>query len=349
LLLDMAPQALLTVDSAGHISFVNRASERLLGDDRHELQGQPFELLLNIEARPTWTEHLTHARRDLLAHRLGSAGDISLLHKDGGLLRVELDLQHVIGEDGPCTLLAVSDITERLQHEDELRRSRHNFEQLAYVTSHALQEPLRMVTSFLELLDRRYRGKLDERAGRYIHFAVDGAARMQRMLQDLVSYSRVGLRADPLSPVDIETVVRAALGPLSRNLTDSGAHVDIDPLPRVLGNEAQLRQLFGQLIDNGLKFCTSGPARVRVSAVPEGKWVRFSVQDNGLGMDMQHAERVFGMFERLHPLGTFAGNGMGLALARRIVEHHGGKIWLDSRPGSGTTVSLTLRAADEPS
>lgn len=349
LLFELVPQAIVTLDDAGSISFANRAAERLLGDDQQELQGQPLELLLNVDARASWAEHLSRARRELSARRLGSAGDLCVLQKDGGLLRVELELQHVDTPDGPCTLVALTDITERLQLEDELRRSRHNFEQLAYVTSHALQEPLRMVTSFLDLLDRRYRGKLDERADRYIHFAVDGASRMQRMLQDLLAYSRVGLRADPLTTVDIESVIRAALGPLSRNLSESGAHVEIDPLPRVLGNEAQLRQLFAQLIDNGLKFCTSGPARLHVSAEAQGSWVRISVQDNGVGVDMAHADRVFGMFERLHPLGTFAGNGMGLALAKRIVEHHGGKIWLESRPGNGTTVSLTLRAAEEPS
>jgi light-regulated signal transduction histidine kinase (bacteriophytochrome) len=172
---------------------------------------------------------------------------------------------------------------------------------------------------------------------------------MQRMLQDLVTFSRVGLRADPLAPLDLESVIRAALGTLTRRVAELGAHVEIEPLPKVLGIEAQLRQLFAQLIENALKFCTPGPAQVRVSAVTQGKWVRVSVQDNGLGIDMQHAERVFGIFERLHPLGTYDGNGMGLALAKRIVEHHSGKIWIDSGPTGGATVSLTLLAAQAAS
>ena len=346
LLLHLVPHPLVTLDGAGCVSFANRAAEQLLEDDQHELLGKAFEVRLAEDTRAIWNEHLARARRDMQSRRIGSTGDVCLQRQDGRLLPVELELVHVATPEGPSTLVAISDITERLRHEDELSRSRHHFEQLAYVTSHALQEPLRMVTSFLDLLDRRYRGQLDERADRYIHFAVDGASRMQRMLHDLLIFSRAGLRADPLAPVDLEGAIRTALGPMSRSLAESGAKVDIEPLPRVLGNEAQLRQLFAQLIDNGLKFCTVGHAHVRVSATAQGKWAEVSVKDNGIGIDMQQADRVFGIFERLHPLGTYAGNGMGLALAKRIVEHHGGKIWIDSRPGEGTVVSMTLLAAE---
>ena len=346
LLLDLAPVALLTLDDEGHITLVNRAAEQLLAEDQHALLGQPFELLLAEDARATWKDHLARSRRENLSRHLGSPGDMCVLRKEGGLLPVELELIYVTTPDGPCTLVALADITERLRHEDELRRTRHNFEQLAYVTSHALQEPLRMVTSFLELLNRRYRGQLDERADRYIHFAVDGAARMQRMLQDLLTFSRLGLRAEQLAPVDLENVIGNALSTLARNLSETGGHVEVEALPKVLGNEAQLRQLFAQVIDNAIKFCAAGPARVRVTGVPQGKWLRLSVQDNGPGIDMHQADRVFGIFERLHPLGTYAGNGMGLALAKRIVEHHGGKIWIESRPGAGTTVQMTLPVAE---
>jgi len=346
--LDAVPHALLSLDAAARIQYLNRAAALCFGHDQHELLGEPLERLLTGPGRGLLTEHLSRARRDPAPHRMGSSGDLCVLRPDGSSQPVELELSHVTAPDGSaCTLVSMSDIRERLQMDEELRRTRHDLEQLAYATSHELQEPLRMITSFLALLDRRYRGTLDERADRYIHFAVDGATRMQRMLHDLVTFSRVSTRAGPLLRVDTGRVVSAALGPLLRNVSASNAQVEVDELPHVLGDEPQLRQLFTQLLDNALKFHGPEPVRVRVSATREGSYVRICVQDNGQGLDMQQAERVFGLFERLHELGKYPGNGMGLALAKRIVERHAGTIWLESRPGGGTSVYFTLRAANE--
>jgi PAS domain S-box-containing protein len=241
-----------------------------------------------------------------------------------------------------------TDITELKRRDAELQRSNAELEQFAYVASHDLQEPLRMVANYTELLAQRYRGQLDERADRYIHYASDGARRMQGLVADLLAYSRVGSQGRPLLPVPAGAVLARVIEALQRLVRETGATIEYGELPTVLADEGQLGQLFQNLLSNALKFRSEAPPRVVVSAAPAGAagslWA-FSVVDNGIGLDMRYAERIFQMFQRLHGQGQYPGSGIGLAIAKRIVERHGGTITVASRPGAGTTFHFTLQAA----
>ncbi|HKP74127.1 MAG TPA: ATP-binding protein [Longimicrobiaceae bacterium] len=251
-------------------------------------------------------------------------------------------------------LLAIEDVTERRRAEaerdaliTELTRSNEELERFAYVASHDLQEPLRMVASYSQLLARRYEGKLDEKADRYIRYAVDGAARMQALINDLLAYSRVGRGAECRS-LDAGEVLREALARLELAVRHAGASVTAGPLPRVEAEPTELLQLFQNLVSNALKFRRPHEApRVRVTAEHRGReWV-FAVADNGMGIDPGYFERVFVIFQRLHPAAAYPGTGIGLAICRKIVERHGGRIWVESAPGEGSTFYFSLPAAEE--
>ena len=233
------------------------------------------------------------------------------------------------------------------QQADELSRSNRELEQFAYVASHDLQEPLRMVSSYVQLLERRYSGQLDERAEKYIYFAVDGATRMQRLITDLLAYSRVGTQGGELSPTDTSPVVDEALSNLEVALADSNARVVYPDLPQVTADSSQLVQLFQNLIGNALKFKSGERPRVEVRAERDGSYWLFSVRDNGVGFDQKYADRVFGVFKRLHRNRDIPGTGIGLAICQRIIDRHGGRIWAESTPGKGATFYFTLPAVSE--
>jgi light-regulated signal transduction histidine kinase (bacteriophytochrome) len=199
-----------------------------------------------------------------------------------------------------------------------------------------------MVASYTELLGQRYRGKLDDKADKYIHYAVDGAKRMQQLVADLLAYSRVGSQGKPLVAVDAGAVVKGVLHVLAQPLQSAGAVVEVGPLPTVLADEPQLRQLLQNLVGNALKFRGDAAPRIAIDAqLVDDRWL-FRVHDNGIGIDMQYAARIFEMFQRLHERGKYEGSGIGLAIAKRIVERHGGRIWIESALGAGTTFHFTL-------
>lgn len=229
---------------------------------------------------------------------------------------------------------------------EELRRSNRDLEQFAYVASHDLQEPLRKVASFTQLLSKRYAGRLDEQADQYIAFAVDGAKRMQRLIQDLLEFSRLGRPGGEAGPVPLERALDRALDQLSERVRESGAQVTRDPLPVVRGHEGLLVQLLANLVGNAVKFAAAGrtpQVHVRAEHLP-GYW-QVEVRDNGIGIDARYAERVFVIFQRLHPKDVYEGTGIGLALCARIVERHGGRIWVEQVTGPGTSVRFTLSDA----
>jgi len=231
----------------------------------------------------------------------------------------------------------------------DLERSNRDLEQFAYVASHDLQEPLRKVASFCQLLQRRYAGKLDDRADQYIAFAVDGAERMQQLINDLLSFSRVGRTTSAFSEVALDDVVAAAKAQLEPARTDVDGTIELEPLPVVCGDSSLLRALFVNLIGNGLKFHREGvPPRVVVAAERIGDEWEVTVSDNGIGIDPEYIDKVFVIFQRLHARDVYAGTGIGLALAKKIVEFHGGRIGIDPpRLEPGTTVRLTLPAPRE--
>ena len=247
--------------------------------------------------------------------------------------------------------LIVEDVTERARAEmaleeysEELARSNRELEQFAYVASHDMQEPLRMVVSYLQLLEKRYRGALDEDADEFIGYAVDGSIRMQNMINGLLAYSRAGTGNEPFKPVSCDLLLGKVVDDLKLAVEESEGEVAWDPLPEVWADEAQLLQVFRNLVSNSVKFRGDEPPRIHVSAERRGAdWV-FAVRDNGMGIDPAFHERIFQIFERLHTTARYPGTGIGLALARKIVERHGGRIWLESEPGEGATFYFTLPA-----
>ena len=225
---------------------------------------------------------------------------------------------------------------------DDLKKRNEELEQFAYVASHDLQEPLRMVASYTQLLAERYKGKLDEKAERYIGYAVDGATRMQRLIEALLAFSRITTHGAVFADVDSQQALAAALSNLEALIQRSGAEVTNDNLPEVRADSGQLTRVFQDLVGNALKFRSKTPPRIHVRAEPDGSSWRFSVRDNGIGIDPQYAERVFVIFQRLHSRTEYPGTGIGLALCKRIIERHGGRIWFDCREKQGTTFHFTL-------
>jgi NO-binding membrane sensor protein with MHYT domain/nitrogen-specific signal transduction histidine kinase len=224
----------------------------------------------------------------------------------------------------------------------ELARSNAELEQFAYVASHDLQEPLRMVASYTQLLARRYRGKIDSEADEFIGFAVDGATRMQTLIRDLLSYSRVMTQGHSLQPADAKLACDVACRNLQKSIEESGAKVTVGVLPTVHADATQLTQLFQNLIGNALKYCDGHAPLIRVDATAAGETWQFSVRDNGIGIESQYFERIFQMFQRLHTREKYSGTGIGLAICRRIVERHGGRIWVESQPAMGSTFHFAI-------
>jgi len=225
----------------------------------------------------------------------------------------------------------------------ELERSNRELEEFAYVASHDLQEPLRMVGSFLQLLQQRYGDKLDKEANEYIYYAVDGAARMKRLIGDLLNYSRTN-REWVIEQVDIAAVIGDALNNLAAGIRESGAIIHVDEMPHLAADPAQMLQLFQNLVGNAVKFRKAGiPPVIAISAVRNDTGWLFSVQDNGIGIDNQYAEKIFVLFRKLHHNAKFEGTGIGLSIVKKIVERHGGKIWFESEPGKGATFYFTLK------
>jgi signal transduction histidine kinase len=231
---------------------------------------------------------------------------------------------------------------ERRQAQEDLARSNRDLEQFAYVASHDLQEPLRMVAIYTQLLAERYRGKLDAEADKYIHYAVDGATRMQTLVQDLLAFSRVGRQGREFTLVDCDAVIDLALKNLHAAIQGSGARVERGHLPPVVADFSQMTQLFQNLIGNAIKFRGAEPPVVCITAEKTKQEVIFSVADNGIGIAPEHADFIFVIFKRLHTRAEYPGSGIGLAICKKIVEQHGGRIWVESEPGHGCTFRFAL-------
>jgi signal transduction histidine kinase len=228
----------------------------------------------------------------------------------------------------------------------DLERSNMELQQFAYVASHDLQEPLRTIASFTQLLAKRYSDKLDDKAREFIAFAVDGSKRMQTLINDLLSFSRVGTQGKPLVPLRADAVLDAVLKSMKRGIEDSGAVITRDPLPVVMADELQLSQLLQNLIGNAIKFRRQGPVRVHIGAERTASGWNISVRDNGIGVAPEHGERIFVIFQRLHTKTQYPGTGIGLAICKKIAERHGGRIWLEPTPGGGSTFVFSIADGD---
>jgi PAS domain S-box-containing protein len=368
-LLEAAPDAMVIVDRAGRIVLVNTPVVQLFGYAPDELIGQPVELLVPAQSAQAHRDH----RRAYLAdpHRrpMGSDLQLSGRRRDGSEFPVEISLSPAESEDGLLVIAAVRDISERLRYEEirrevaerraaeaalalhasELARSNADLEQFAYVASHDLQEPLRMVANYAQLLARRYRGRLDDDADEFIGYMVDGATRMHQLIDGLLNFSRLGTRARPFAPVNLEDALAQVLGDMRLTVERDEATITHDAMPTVTGDDVQLGQLLQNLVGNAIKFRGEARPRIHVGARRDGtEWI-LSVRDNGIGIAPEHADRIFLIFQRLHTASEYPGTGIGLAICRRIVERHHGRIWVESEPGAGATFSFTLPIAAGPS
>ncbi|MDH3584456.1 MAG: ATP-binding protein, partial [Phycisphaerae bacterium] len=242
---------------------------------------------------------------------------------------------------------ALQEKSEQLARSNEaLASSNQDLQQFAYVASHDLQEPLRMVSSYCQLLEKRYKGRLDEQADEYIHYAVDGAQRMQQLINDLLVFSRVESRAKPFQPSELRQAVEIALANLRSSVEESGADIRCGPLPRVMGDRSQLAQLFQNLIGNALKFQGEERAIVEVEAARSGReWV-ICVRDNGIGIPDEQRDRIFDLFRRLHARTEYPGTGIGLAVCKKVVERHQGRLWVESDVDEGSRFYFSLPASD---
>ncbi len=345
-LFESANDAIMVTDlwGPGRVLAANPAAGRLFGYTAEEFHALDREALLDPADQAVGA---LLAARDATGQ---AAAEFTYRRKDGSRFTGELTVaMFPDGQDDRRTVAIIRDITARKEAEAalqetlaELRRSNRDLEQFAYVASHDLQEPLRMVAGFTQLLAKRYADQLDQSAKDFIKFAVDGATRMQRLIQDLLAYSRVTTRGGSPAPTSAGAAIQTALRNLQHALQETGAEVTYEDMPTVHADATQLTQLFQNLIGNALKFHGEAPPRVRVSATPQDDaWV-FAVQDNGIGIDPRYFDRIFAIFQRLHTAERYPGTGIGLALCQRIVERHGGRIWVESTPGQGATFYFTL-------
>ena len=346
-----APTGVALISAGGRYVQVNRALCTLLGEAEDELLGASCSAAVH----PDEVEADRLAIADLLTGGVaGHERELRFRRRDGSEVFAQVQRAVVRDLDGdPLYLVAqVSDVTERrmaalaLQRQAaELARSNAELDQFASVASHDLQEPLRMVGAYTELLAKRYAGRLDPDADVFMGYALDGVDRMRRLISDLLRYARVGSRDVGSGPVDLAVVAQRAITDCALTIAEAGAKVHVHPLPVVLGNEGQYGQLLVNLIGNAVKFRGERPPAVHVEAVPAGDGWVVTVSDNGIGIPPDDAERVFAVFERLHPADRFEGTGIGLAVCRKIVERVGGRIWAEAAPGGGTAISFHLPGA----
>jgi len=327
------------VGADGKVLSRNPAFEAITGWTSAEWEGKSFEPLVHPDDLPRAREKF---QRLLRGENLPSF-EMRLRTKGGDYVTVEYATTPQFQDGKVVSILSVGrDVTERKRMQEELQRSNAELEQLAYVASHDLQEPLRMVVSYLQLLERRSKDRLDLESGEFLGFAVDGASRMKTLINDLLAYSRVGMRGKPFELTNCAEVLEVALSNLKVAIEESGATVTHDLLPVVIADSSQMTQVFQNLISNAIKFRGDKPPLIHVSATQkDGDWL-FTVRDNGIGIDPQYFDQIFVIFRRLHGRDEYAGTGIGLAVCKRIVERHGGRIWVESELGRGSTFCFTI-------
>lgn len=335
---------LIIIDFEGKIKRMNPSWSKVLGFELNELNETRFSQLLY----PDDVEGANKAFAKLLAGESLEGYENRYYTKSGEVKWLSWTASAVHSDK--LIYAAARDITEKKRKDEELEkltrdleRSNQDLQQFAYVASHDLQEPIRMIISFMELLQKRYKGKLDERADQYIHFAVDGATRMKILINDLLSFSRAGTQGRPFVEVDLEKILSEVLQVLQLAIQDKKATVTHDPLPTIVADQYQIAQVFQNLISNAIKFRKDEEdPQVHISYTQQEDQYVFSVRDNGIGMEEKHIPKLFSLFKRLHSREKYEGTGIGLAICKKIVDRHGGKIWVTSEVGKGTTFSFSI-------
>lgn len=361
---EVAPNGMIAVDESGKILLVNQETEGMFGYSRDELVGRPIECLLPDEFRKAHPRHRAVYGRNPETRAMGHGRDLRGRRKDGTEIPVEIGLNPMRGMGRGLVLAVIVDISERKLNEEmlhrsiadlaaqkavierqanELRRANEELEEFAYAASHDLREPLRNLISYAELLREDLPEDLPAEAEQDLEFITDSATRMNRLVGDLLNLSRTGRGEIQKEIVSLEDCVRESLETLQKNLDEQQGSCEKDPLPDVSGDRRLLTQLYQNLLANAMKFHRPGiPPRIHLTAEKdETEWL-FGVRDNGIGIAPEHATEVFAPFKRLHGMGEFDGTGVGLAICRKAVERHGGRIWVESEPGQGAHFRFTL-------
>jgi len=353
-LLEAAPDAMVVVNQAGVIVLVNVQAEKQFGYRRDELIGHQVKNIIPEGFAERLIADATRSTAEALAQHIGAGIELSGRRKNGTEFPIEIMLSPLASVEGILVTAAIRNISSRKKSERELalanqvlEESNLELKQFAYIASHDLQSPLRSITGFVQLLQQEYAGKLDEQAQDWIQRTVAAVARMQTLIRDLLSYSRVDARSGPFKRIPFLDIVNDALILLESSIHDSGGQIACGELPIVMGDRSQLVQLMQNLIGNGLAYRSDQPPLIEISAKRSGKdWI-FSVRDNGIGIDPKHSEQVFEIFKRLHNQRDKPGTGIGLAVCRRVVNRHGGKIWVESELGHGSTFHFTIPEGTE--
>jgi PAS domain S-box-containing protein len=351
-----APTAMVMVDGEGRIVLANTGAEHLFGHRAEDLLGGPVEVLVPERFRGDHPGSRAGYRDEPGTRPMGAGRDLYGLRADGTEVPIEIGLNPVETDEGLFVLSAIADITERKHlHEEQQRlndeltaanealmQSNIDLQQFAHVASHDLQAPLRHIAGFVQLLRDEYLHQLDERADQWIARTLEGVGRMQTMIRELLAYSRVDPRARPFKPVALGRAVDDALELLASSVADSGAEITCDDLPVVIGDGAQIAQLFQNLLSNSIMYHGDNQPRIGIWAESSStEWI-VSVKDNGIGIDREHHDKIFDVFHRLHSEREYPGTGIGLSVCRRIVQRHGGRIWIDPETAEGTVVRFAL-------
>ncbi|MDB5963560.1 MAG: hypothetical protein JWQ72_60, partial [Polaromonas sp.] len=326
----------------------NSAAVSMFMCAREDAIGSSFSRFIPERLREGFVARLTDQEARAVPVSGQAAIEIfSAMRSNGDEFAVELSLPRSLEDDITVNTLILRDVTERLLIQEALERSNLDLQQFAFVASHDLKTPLRSINGFIQVLKRSHSANLDDKAKLLIQRTLDATIRLEQLTDDLLSYARLNSDVKPMAPVSCGDAADDAVDLLDAVIRETGAVVTVGVLPQVMGDRIQLVQLFMNLIGNGIKYCRANPPRVHVSASKEGvQWI-FSVTDNGIGIDEQHHERIFEVFKRLHIQTEYSGTGIGLAICRRVVEGHGGTIWVASTPGAGSTFSFAIPHINE--
>lgn len=345
LLLEAAPDAMMIINKEGKITLANIHTEKIFGYSLSELYKQTIEKILPHFLHKGYLSQIIEKKSPQIGLEFQAS------HQKNYTFPIEISLSPLETSEGILAIATIRDITSRKQSEkkletliDNLKHSNQELERFAYIASHDLQEPLRMVSSYTQLLSQKYKDKLDQDANDFITFAVDGAKRMQQLITDLLIYSQISTKGNPFSETDCNLIIKDVILNLSIAIRESHAEITFDTLPTVKCDKVQILQLFQNLLSNSLKFHRNKPPRIHISAhQKDNEWV-FVITDNGIGISPEYHDQIFLIFQRLHSKSEYPGTGVGLAICKKIIDRHHGKIWIESKLGEGTTFYFTLPA-----
>jgi two-component system, chemotaxis family, sensor kinase Cph1 len=339
-LYNSAPAGYITMDMATRITEINIIGAELLGIGQTERHNYIFNLFIVPEYHELFNFHVKNALRTGNKQNF----ELDLKRRDKTIFHAHIEMDIKL-EKNTLYKLVIVDLTERKKLEEDLKRSNDELKQFAYVASHDMQEPLRTIVSFTQLLARRYEGKLDKDADEFIDYIVDAAIRMKQQIEDLLEFSRVMNQCDNFEKINVNKVIKQVISSLKTLIDENNAEINCDQLPEIVADYGQLSRLFQNLIINSIKFKKPDEApKIHISAKKdeENNEYIFSVSDNGIGIEPQYQDRIFTIFQRLHTIEEYQGTGIGLSVAKKIVEHHEGHIWVESKFGIGSTFYFTI-------